>query len=125
MDPEMLMQMIMGGGGAGAPPASGGMPPPGAPPAEMGMDPMAAMMAGAPPQAGPSFPSTDPSVLQQLLSQLGEMRQGDHMALQQEQDSVLMTLLQAMGIGGVDPMSGFAEGGEQPMTLPEQGMMAY
>ncbi len=133
--PEELMMAMMGMPTGVGPQSGSGMPPmgpeglampPGAPP----MDPMAMAGGGMPMEgmvppmgmeAGASpFPSTDPGVISEILSMLMGMREQDHASLEMQQDEVLMGILQAMGIGGVDPMSGFAEGGMPPMPMDEQ-----
>jgi hypothetical protein len=117
MDPQTIMAMLMGvqGGPPGMP--QGGMPmAPEAP--DTGMElPQGPGMQGPPP---PQFASTDPSVIQQILAQLTGVRQADHQQLAQEQDSVLQSIMQAMGIGGVNPNSGFSEGAMAPQMMPEQ-----
>ena len=121
------MGNMMPGGAAPLPPEMPPelMPPGAMPPAgpEMGMDP------GAMPP--PQFPSTDPSVIAQVIAMIGQLQQEDHMNLQAQQDGVLQMLLQSIvpqeeGIEGMaTPMgdAGFAEGAEAPMVGPDQMMM--
>lgn len=85
------------------------------PPVDPMMAPVGAPMAGAPSE----YPSTDPAVISQIMAMLGGLQSQDHTALQSNQDAVLMAILQQMGIGGVQPEQGFAEGGDM-MLPPEQ-----
>ena len=127
MDPAVLAQMM--GGAPPAPDMGMGLPPMPGPMDPMMQDPAMAMGMAPPggmPSLGPGapqFPSTDPSVLSQILGLLGELRSTDQMALQSQQDSVLMELLSQLGVGGLAPDAGFVEGGGMPMMPPEQ--MAY
>jgi hypothetical protein len=114
VDPQALMAMLMGGGGAPPSPDPGMMPDP-----SMAQGPPPPDMQGPPP---PQFQSTNPDFIQHILGMLTGARAQDHAQLAQQQDSVLASIMAAMGIGGVDPQSGFAEGATAPQMGPEQMM---
>jgi hypothetical protein len=126
LDPEVLAAIAAAAeleGGAGATAAPPGIAPgsPPGPPTPMGAGPVPAPPSGAPglPPAGPppmgipGFPSTDPSLLTQLLAQ-------DHEALGAAQAQSLQIAAQQMGLQGANPFEGYAETGMPfpPMVPP-------
>lgn len=86
--------------------------------------PMESMAPGAGAPAPNPFPSTDPAVVAQILSLIGQVQMEDHNNLQMQQDSVLQMLMGAMVPSAPSPMddSGFAEGGEQLVGADEYMM---
>lgn len=80
---------MMGGippGPPPGPPMMGGAP---------GLPPMGPPGMGGPPP-GPQFPSLDPSMLAQAGAPIAAIQQQDQQALQQQQDMILSTVLQAL-----------------------------
>lgn len=81
-------------------------------------------LAGVQPAPNP-FPSTDPTVVAQIMALVGELQSQDHMNLQAQQDGVLQMIMSAMAPAPAGPPAGdpgFAEGG-MPLAPPDQMMM--
>lgn len=133
---DPLMAALMGGAPAGPDPMMGGAPPMGMPP--MGVDPMAGIppelmqvAAGAQAPAGPMYPTTNPDVMAEALSQIMSAQQMDHQAMALDQQAALTgnPIFQAliagapMGPGaGQDGQAIGAPTGDLPMPEPGVAM---